>query len=237
MITKPQTSIWWSRTRGADGKIKHNSDFNLNIRPNVGNDWQSRVMAGDSITGAQMQGVASAATATSLTTTGLTASALVDHLIFAASAGTGPNTYGVCTANTTTGITVDKWYNSNAPTGAAATTPAATTNYTVAPGSAPAVYLALSSTVQSGAAGDTALAGELAVNGFSRAYWTTYTHSASSSSYSLAKTFTATGTSTINSEAMFTAASAGTPAFISAETSAPTLVSGDTLAQTCSVAY
>lgn len=233
------TSIWESRVRDRDGRLKHCSDANLNLRTNVGIDWQSRVMAGDTLTGAQLQGTASATTATSLTTTGLTASALVDHIIAvgANSAGAGSTVYGVITANTTTVITVDRWYNPTTPAGSAGTTPNATAQYQVLPGSAPAAYLALSSTVQSGAAGDTTLAGELSTNGFSRAYWSTYAHTAAVASYTLTKFFTATGTSTINSEAIFNASAGGSMPFISAETSPPTLVSGDTLTQNVTISY
>jgi hypothetical protein len=234
-----KNTIWSSRVHDQYGNLKHETDHNLNLRTNVGNDWQYKVMAGDNVTGAQMQGTASATSATSLTTSGLTASALIDHIIYvgANGSGTGSIVWGVITANSTTVITVDKWYDPTSPGGAAGTTPNATAKYQISPTAAPAVYLALSSTVQSGAAGDTTLPGELSTNGFSRAYPTTFTHSASSSAYSLSKTFTASGTATINSEAMFTAASVGTPAFISAETSPPTLVSGDTLAQTAAVNY
>lgn len=236
---KHWTSIWQSTVRDRDGNVKHRTDPNLNLRTNAGIDWQSRVMAGDNLTGAQLQGTASATSATSLTTTGLTASAMIDHVIAVGpnASGTGSVVYGVVTANSTTVFTVDKWYDPTAPAGAAGTTPNATAKYQVIPGSAPAVYLALSSTVQSGAAGDTTLAGELSTNGFSRAYWSTYAHSAATATYTLTKLFTATGTATINSEALFTAASAGTMPFESAETSAPTLVSGDTLTQNVQVSY
>ena len=228
------TSLWHSIKN-----LEECSDHNLNLRTNAGIDWQSRVMAGDTLTGAQLSGTASATTATSLTTTGLTASALVDHIIAVGpnASGAGSTVYGVITANTTTVITVDKWYDPTAPAGAAGTTPNATAKYQILPGSAPAVYLALSSTVQSGAAGDTTLAGELSTNGFSRAYWSTYAHSAGVASYTLTKLFTATGTSTINSEALFTALTGGTMPFESAETSPPTLVSGDTLTQNVTVSF
>ncbi len=230
MTAKDWTSLWFSRVRGEDGTLKHSSDFNLNLRTNAGNDWQSRVMCGDSAT--MVQGTSTAVTATTLTTAGLTASALVDHII-----GVAGTVYGVVTANTTTLVTVDRWYNPATPAGAAGTTPANASTYQTFPGSAPAVYLALSSTVQSGSAGDTTLAGELTTNGFARAYFTTYTHSAGTSAVSLAKTFTAAGTATINSEGLFTALTGGTLCFESAETSPPTLVSGDTLAQTVLINY
>lgn len=234
------TSIWASTQRGPDGRVKHRTDRNLNIRTNAGIDWQSRVMAGDTLTGAQLQGTASATTATSLTTSGLTASALVDHIIAAGpnAAGAGSVVYGVVTANTTTLITVDRWYNPASPSGAAGTTPNATAQYQVLPGSAPAAYLALSTTVQSGTATDTVLAGEIgAGDGLARAYWSSYAHSAGVASYTLTKLYTATTTKTVNSEALFTAASAGTMPFESAETSPPTLVSGDTLTQNVTVSF
>lgn len=234
-----KNTVWESRVRDADGNLKHYSEPHLNLRTNVGNDWQNRVMCGDTLTGAQLQGTASATSATTLTTTGLTASALVDHIVAVGpnASGSGSTVYGVVISNTTTVITVDRWTDPTSPAGAVGTTPNATAKYQILPGSAPAVYLALSSTVQSGAAGDTVLAGELTTNGFARAYWTTYTHSASSSSTTLSKTFVATGTATINSQGLFTAANSGTLVFESAETSPPTLVSGDSLAQSLAISY
>lgn len=231
-------SIFANRVRDAYGNLKHESRPQLNMRPNVGNNWQSRVMMGDSLTGAGMANTATATSATSLTGASSQAG-MVDHLIVAAASGTGATTYGVITAvNTGTNVfTVDKWYDPTNPGGAAATTPSATSKYIICPGSAPVTYLAVSTTVQSGAAGDTTLAGELTTNGFARAFWTTYTHSANSSSVAISVTYTASGTETINSEGVFTAASSGTLAFENSEPNPPTLVSGDTLAQTVTLNY
>lgn len=233
-------SIWSSVVRDKTGRVKKFCKPHLNLRTNAGADWQARVMEGDSAT--LLTGTATASSATSLTTSGLTASAYVDHLVIATpnSAGTGSTVYGVITANSTTVITVDRWYNPASPGGSAGTTPNATAGFIIVPGSAPAVYLALTANTFSPSATDTTLAGELTTNGFSRAYYTTLTHTGGSTSYSIAHTFTATGTETINNEGVFTAAgppTQGTMVFEAAEPNPPTLVSGDTLAQTVSVSY
>lgn len=80
----------------------------------------------------------------------------------------------------------------------------------------PPIYMALSTSVLTPAAGDTALTGETAVSGLARAAGTPGTYSAPGSldgaaSYVLTKAFTAgvTGPTTINSAALFDAASSG----------------------------
>lgn len=235
--TKDFHSIWSSVIRDHRGCVKQRCKPHLNLRTNAGADWQARVMEGDSA--AMLTGTATASSATSLTTSGLVSGALVDHIIVATpnSSGVGSTVYGICTSNSTTNISVDRWYTPASPAGAAGTTPNATAGFIVLPGSGPAVYLALTASVFTPNATDTTLAGELVTNGFSRAYYTTLTHTTGATSYSIAHTFTATGTSTINNEGVLTAASLGTLVFESAEPSPPTLVSGDTLAQTVSVSY
>lgn len=234
---KEWTSVWQSVVRDHEGRVKKRCVPHLNLRTNAGADWQARVMEGDSA--AMLTGTASATGTTSLTTSGLVSGALVDHIIACGpnASGTGSVVYGVITGNTTTVITVDRWYVAATPAGSAATTPNATCSFIVLPGSAPLVYLAVTANTFTPNVTDTTLAGELATNGFSRSYYTTLAHTASSGAFSIAKTFTASGTETINNEAIFTAASAGTMAFESAEPSPPTLVSGDTLAQTVTVNY
>ncbi len=154
--------------------------------------------------------------------------------------GTGSTVYGVIVSNTGTALTVDRWVDAGTPF-AAGTTPNGTAKYQVLPGNAPSWFMGLSTTVQAGSAGDTTLAGEIVTGtdaGLSRKSYTTLAHTNGVASYSLANTFTAASTATINSEALFNASSttaAGVMSFESAEPNAPTLVSGDTLAQTVTV--
>ena len=82
--------------------------------------------------------------------------------------------------------------------------------------SAPAApkYIAVSASTLTPAKGDTTLSGELAVNGFTRAAATAGGYSAPASldgaaSFTQSKTFTATGTQTVASAALFDAASTG----------------------------
>jgi hypothetical protein len=237
---KGWTSVWQGVVRDKHGRLKQVLEPHLNLRTNAGADWQARVMEGDSA--AMQTGTASATTATTLTTTSLINHALKDHLIAVGpnASGTGAVLYGVCSDNSTTVITVDKWYVPATPAGAAGGPPNATCTWMALPGSAPLVYLAVTSDSGSPNATDTTLASELAVNGFTRAYYTTLAHTTSAGSFSIAVTFTASGTETINKEAVFTAATiaaGGSMAFESAEPSPPTLISGDTLAQTVSISF
>lgn len=104
----------------------------------------------------------------------------------------------------------------------------------------PAAYLALSGTTLTIAKGDTTLSGEISTSGLGRAAATYGSYSAPSTlngaaSFQMTKTFTATGTQTVNSAALFNAASVGTM-FVEANlASAATLNSGDSLAITWTV--
>lgn len=98
-------------------------------------------------------------------------------------------------------------------------------------------YIGLSNGSGTPAAGDTALAttvgAEIAANGLSRAQ-ATYTHSSNATTFTLAKTFTATGAQSAQAGAVFTAASSGTMCFEDTFTSA-TLATNDTLTVTWTV--
>jgi hypothetical protein len=256
---KQWTSIWSSRVRNTDGRITKDHNFNLNLRTNAGVDWQAAVMAGHVNKGEA--GTATSTNATSLTNSLATfptsgggpsgSGNMIGYagkMVFAGPnvSGTGSSVYGVITKNTGTQLTVDMWQQANAP-GVAATTANGTCTYHIAPGAAPGIYLALSTTVQSGNVTDLTLAGECtnASNpGMQRAIYTTYAHSNGTNSYSLSKTFTCGAvTTTVNSGALFNASwdgivtDEGIMIFEFAETSPPTLVTGDTLSQTVSVSY
>lgn len=76
-----------------------------------------------------------------------------------------------------------------------------------------AEYLALSENATAPAAGDTSLTGEITTNGLARAI-ATYAHTVAATSYTLSKTWTASGAFTaVQKAGMFTAVSGGTMPF------------------------
>jgi hypothetical protein len=89
-------------------------------------------------------------------------------------------------------------------------------------------YIALTNTAISPGATDTSLSGEITTNGLARALGTA-SHTSNATSYTLANTFTATGTQAAQAAGMFNASSSGTMCFENTFTQA-SLVSGDTLA-------
>lgn len=94
-------------------------------------------------------------------------------------------------------------------------------------------YIGLTNTAITPAAGDTTLSGEIVANGLSRAQGT-YTHSANATTYTIAKTFTATGAQSAQAGAVFTAASSGTMCFEDTFTAA-SLQTNDTLTVTWTI--
>lgn len=247
------TSIWSHVIRDGEGRLKVSSPPHANLRVNSGNDWQGLMMAGTSSAAnifATASGTATSTTATTLVNTG--AAFPTSAVVTGATGGlagqivcTG-DTYGVILSNTATTLTIDRWVNAATPY-TTVTTPSGTSKYQVIQGMAPAWYMALSTTVQSGTATDTILAGEITGSGLARTNATSITHTVAAATYSLVKTFTATGTvGPINSEAIFTAtgaagvgaaATSGIMVFENAEPSPPTLVNLDTLQQTVTVTY
>jgi hypothetical protein len=98
-------------------------------------------------------------------------------------------------------------------------------------------YIGLSNGAGTPAAGDTTLAttvgAEITTNGLGRAQGT-YTHSANATTYTIAHTFTATGTQSAQAGAVFTAVSSGTMCFEDTFSSA-SLLNGDTLSVTWTI--
>jgi hypothetical protein len=153
--------------------------------------------------------------------------------------------YGIIVSNTATVLTVDQWYDATSTTGASGATPttsggSASTGigYIVLPGQNPASWMAITADAVAPTTADTTLASELTTNGFSRAVGT-YSHTAAASTYTLVHLWTCSGGSTtINKEAQFGAATTtagGVMPFESAEPSPPTLISGDTLQNTVTI--
>lgn len=205
-------------------------------------DWQAKAMGeGPSSAFATITGTATAATATSLTNSGAsfpTAGQGLAGRWVAATTAAGSIVYGMIQSNTSTALTVDQWYDPTSTSGAASGSAASSTGkYTILPGQAPAAWIGLSSDATSPTSADTTLTSELTTNGFARAVGT-YAHTAAASTYTLQKTFTASGTATINTQALFsgaTSTSGGVMPFKAAVTSPPTLVSGDTLTVTATI--
>lgn len=241
-------SVFLSQVHGADGQLKQTSvRHNLTTDTATGytnrRDWQSKAMGGGVWPGsaATLTGAATATSGTSLTNSGASfptsgqglAGAIV--AVGPNSSGAGSTVFGVIVSNTSTVLTVDQWYN--AGTMAAGTTPNATASYQVLPGQMPAMFLAVTSDATSPTSADTTLTSEATTNGFARAVGT-FAHTAAATTYTLTKVFTASGTLTVNKEAVFGAANTtagGVMPFESAEPSPPTLVSGDTLTQVVTI--
>lgn len=164
---------------------------------NSGQDKQAKALASGVI---GFQGTATASSSTSLTATGtpFVASAYVGQLVVAANSGTGPTCYGVITANTTSVLTVDRWYNPNSPTGSAATTPSSTSQYVILPGNAPVFYMALTANATAVSNSDTALTAEIATAGGGLIRQAAaYAHTTGANTYTLTGTYTANGSDSL----------------------------------------
>jgi len=96
-------------------------------------------------------------------------------------------------------------------------------------------YIALTNTAITPAATDTSLSGEITTNGLSRALGTP-THTSNATSFTLANTFTATGTQAAQAAAILNASSSGTMCFENTFTQA-SLASGDTLTVTWTITF
>jgi len=231
--------------RDSEGKLK-SVRLSGNLRNDKGGDWQAITMGGDVAFGDT--GTASASSATTLTDSGKswTTNAWAHHIVAVGpnASGTGSTVFAPVLSNTGTVLTVDQWYTAAATIGGAAgTTPNATGKYQILGGGMPLRFIALSNDSGAPAATDTALASEITSNGLGRAE-ATYAHTAVSggtsstvsSVYTLAKTFTATGTQSAQKAAVFysVVASTGTPMFENTFTSV-SMINGDTVAVTWTI--
>lgn len=239
-------SVFLSQVHNSKGELRHQS-IRKNLTTDTASgytnrrDWQAKTMGGGFAEFATATGALTSVTATSATNSGasfITAGQGLAGFIVCVgpnSSGTGTTVYGVIVSNTGTALTIDQWYS--AGTGAVGTTPNATGNYQVLPVQYPARYLAVTSDATSPAASDTTLTSEATTNGFARAIGV-YAHTAAATTYTLQKVFNATGTLTVNKEAVFGACNTtagGVMPFESAEPNPPTLVNGDQLTQTVTI--
>lgn len=142
--------------------------------------------------------------------------------------------YGVVVSNTTTALTVDRWYNPATPTGVAGSTPASSTQCVIIPGNASCWWMGIS-TATTTALTDIVLTGEQSTNGLGRAPATfahTYSNSSANNSFTLTNTFTYTGTGalTLGAIGIFDAASTGIPLFTTPLSATATVTaSGDSV--------
>lgn len=158
------------------------------MKVNSGNDLQALQMA--STTG--FTGTATATSATSLTSSGFVASAYAGMVVVAGTV------YGVILSNTTTVLTVDRWYNPASPGGTAGTTPGSTSTFVIVPGGAAAFFVALTANATAPSATDTALAGEITTAGGGLIKKiAAYAHTTGAASYTLTTTFTANGSDSL----------------------------------------
>lgn len=211
--------------------------FRTELRTTAGRDFQSQVMGGGLLDAAQIL-TATAATATTVTFSTQATWATDEHrgkicVVTRNAAGAGSNVYGVILANSTTVITVDKWYSAQDPGGAAATTPDATGAILVCNLGAPCWWMAVTEdTGQTIQNTEIALTAEMAIDGFVRAM-AGYSHTTASTSFALAKTFTSTkasGSSTLTRMALFNSSRNATGQFMvffSAIPSPPVLILND----------
>ena len=160
---------------------------------NTGLDILSRTLGGF-IVGFN-KATATGATSTSLTATStpFVASAYIGSRVVSLTSGVWANVQ----SNTTSVLTVDRWYNPATPGGAAATTPGATDTYCILDGGAPCWFMGISTTNSASVATDTTMAGEITTaSGGCLRTLATYAHSASATTYTLANTFTTNGSDT-----------------------------------------
>lgn len=154
-------------------------------KTNVGQDKQASALANGGSAG--YTGTATATSATTLTATGTpwSSNQWSGRLVCA----TG-NTYGVIVSNTTSVLTIDKWYAPATPTGSAASTPSSTAVFVILPGNAPVFYMALTATTTAITGSETTLAGEITTAGLTRQA-AAYAHTTSATTYTLTGSYTA----------------------------------------------
>jgi hypothetical protein len=158
-------------------------------RMNKGADMQSAEIGGGTY---GIGGTATATSTTSLTGTAspFVASAYIGQIVSAEVA------YGVITANTTSVLTVDQWYNPASPNTTPGTTPSTTAKFSILPGAAPAMFMGIAATgARMPVVTDTTLLneGSTAGSGMLRKPGT-YAHTTSATNYTMSNTWTYTST-------------------------------------------
>ncbi len=75
------------------------------------------------------------------------------------------NVYGAILSNTSSVLTIDRWYNPATPGGAAGATPSATVVFTIMPQAPPSQFMGITANATAVATGDTVLPGEITTAG------------------------------------------------------------------------
>jgi len=218
---------------GAPGSIE-NIGWSTNLRTTVGMDWIHRLMGG------YLPAIVTLGTATSTTATtwvktaaGFTTDTYKGGRIVVPVTGlTTEPVYGNVLSNDATTLTVDQWWTAADATG---TTPGNSAGLFLN-GQGPARFIALTTDTSGPATSDTALTSEITTNGLQRAL-ATFAHTGGTQTYTLTKTFSATGTHTnVHKAGNFTGGygSAGGGILVAATNlnADATLASGDSLAVT-----
>jgi len=164
----PLDRVWRDANFGMQRRVWREIRRQHNTRLNVGRDQAQRIGTfGDVGSGTGLSGAVGNATATSATTmtdsgatfpTATSAagnSGLQGHVVYVGknNSGTGSTVMGIIVSNTATVLTVDQWY-AVPLTGSSGTTPNATGNYFILPGSSWPWWVALSTSSASPAAAD-----------------------------------------------------------------------------------
>ena len=161
---------------------------------NTGRDIWARMQGMQSNVLAQQTATASTSASITATGTPFVASAYIGNVVVDNTTGV----WGLIQSNTTSVLTVDRWYNPATPAGSAGSTPGATDKFTIQQGSPPAQFIAISSTNSAPVATDTTMAGEIttAGGGLLRTQ-ATYAHTAGTNTYTMANTWTVNGSDSI----------------------------------------
>jgi hypothetical protein len=179
--------------------------------------------------------IATGASSTTLTATAtpFVASAYIGCVVVAEESTNAP-VHATIISNTTSVLTVDAWRNGDDSAGV---TPGATANYHILAGNAPSRYIALTENASAASAASTALTGELTTGGMGRALGT-YAHTLGAATYTLAKTFSVSGTFPAIHRAGLFQVSTASSSILSFETvlnADANVISGDSLAVTWTI--
>jgi len=211
--------------------------WNHNYRPDMGMDWIHNSMGGAVLTA--MGSPATAVSATSITCTGtpgwasnaLAGYRLVMPITSITTAPVYTNVLGNTTGATPT-IAIDGWWIGTDVLTSTGGTPAATNAFILLPGQGPARFIGLTNDATAYSVGMTTLAAEIVANGCNRAA-ATFAHTATAETYTLVKTWTASGAQTVHRAGNFTggygAAGGGALAAITDLNADATLANNDTL--------
>lgn len=213
----------------SDGSVE-DLGVSHNLLTNTGRDLMAAAMGSAGFGVSATIATASSSTSLTATATPFVASAYVGWTVVAEESTNAP-VWANIGSNTTSVLTVDAWKTGDDTAG---TTPGSTANYFILP-SCRARYLGLTTDSGAASASNTSLTSEITTNGGNRQL-ATYAHTGGTATFTLAKTFTITGTLTaIHRMGLFTASNttaAGVMVFETVLNQDATVGNGDSLAVT-----